>query len=362
MERLRQRHPHAGDVTEPTLADAQLVLAREHSFESWPKFAKYVQELSQASSPFAKFERAVAAVVNGEVAILIEMLRQNPELVHARSPREHQASLLHYVSANGVEDYRQNSPKSAVEIATILLDAGADVDAVADAYGKSTTLGLTATSIHPLRAGVLIPLVELLLARGASIDGAPGGWNIVNSCLANGRKLASEFLANRGAKLDLEGAAGVGRLDLVKSFFNEDGSLNAKATKKQMESGFIWACEYGRAAVADFLLDRGVDKDTYRQHKLTGLHWAAIGGDLNTVTSVLKHKPPLEARNVWGGTPLDSAIWAANESASNDPAGQKADWVPIIQMLLDAGANVHAVEYPTGHSRIDEILRRYGAD
>jgi hypothetical protein len=361
VERIQQRHPHARDVTEPTLSDAQLVLAREHSFESWPKFAKCVQELSQANSPFATFERAVDAVVNGEVTVLEEMLRQNSDLVHARSPREHRATLLHYVSANGVEDYRQKSPKNVVEVATVLLDAGADADAVAEAYGQSTTLGLTATSIHPLRAGVLVPLLELLLARGASIDGAPGGWNIVNACLANGRKLGSEFIASRGARLDLEGASGVGRLDLVESFFHEDGSLKPNATKKQMESGFIWACEYGRAEVADFLLDMGVDKNTYRQHKLTGLHWATASGDLNTVKAVLKHQPPLEARNVWGGTPLDGAIWAATESDPNDPVWPKADWVPIIEVLLDAGANVHAVEYPTGHSRIDAMLRRYGA-
>ncbi len=362
IEQIRQWHPHASDVAaEPTLADAQLVLAREHSFESWPKFAKCVQELKRGNSPFAEFEQAADAVVNGEPAILAEMLRRNPELIHARSPREHQATLLHYVSANGVEDYRQKSPQRAVEIATALLDAGADVDAVADAYGKSTTLGLTATSIHPLRAGVLIPLLELLLARGASIDGAPDGWNIVNACLANGRKLASEFLASRGAKLDLEGAAGLGRLDSVKNFFHEDGSLKPNATRKQMESGFIWACEYGRAEVADFLLSRGVDQNAYRQHKLTGLHWAAISCDLGTVEAVLKHEPPLEARNTWGGTPLGSAIWAATQSDPSDPSWPKADWVPIVEVLLDAGANVHAVEYPTGHSRIDEILRRYGA-
>ena len=361
IEQIRQWHPHPPDLTEPTLADAQLVLARQHSFESWPKFAKHVEELSQESSPFAQFERAADAVVNGDAATLRKMLRQKPELIHARSPREHHAALLHYISANGVEDYRQKTPANTVEIAAILLDAGAEVDAVADAYGKGTTLGLTATSIHPLRTGVLIPLLELLLARGASIDGAPGEWNIVNACLANGRKLGSEFIASRGATLDLEGAAGVGRLNLVRSFFNEDGSLKPNATKAQMESGFIWACEYGRAEVADFLLEMGVDKNTYRQHKLTGLHWAAASGDLETVKVVLKHKPPLEARNVWGRTPLAGAIWAATESDPNDPVWPRADWVSIIDALLQAGAKTHAIHYPTGNPRVDEIVRRYGA-
>jgi ankyrin repeat protein len=361
IQRIRQFHPHGSELSKPSLSDAQLVLAREHSFESWPRFSKYVHELGQTNSTFAQFERAADAVINGDAVVLEGMLRQNPELAHARSPREHRSTLLHYVSANGVEDYRQKTPTNAVEIATILLDAGAAVDAIADAYGKGTPLGLTATSIHPLRAGVLIPLLEVLLARGASVNGAPGGWNPVNACLANGRKLGSEFLANHGAKLDLEGAAGVGRIELVKTFFNEDGSLNYNATKPQMESGFIWACEYGRAEVADFLLQMGVDQKTYRQFKLTGLHWAAASGDINTVKTLLRQGAPLEARNVWGGTPLGSAIWAATESDPNDPVWPKADWVPIVELLLEAGAKTDAIKYPTGHSRIDAVLRQHGA-
>jgi ankyrin repeat protein len=362
IQRVRRFHPHGRELSNPRLADARLVLAREHSFESWPKFSKFVRGLGHASSPFAEFERAADAVVNGDAATLREMLKQNPELVRARSPRAHQSMLLHYISANGVEDYRQETPQNAVEIATILLDAGAEVDAIADAYGKSTTLGLTATSIHPLRAGVLISLLELLLGRGASVDGAPGGWNPVNACLANGRRLGAEFLASRGAKLDLEGAAGLGRRDLVESFFNADRSLKPNATKAQMAAGFIWACQYGRADVADFLLEMGVDKNVSRQFKLTGLHWAAAGGDLDTVNVLLKHKVPLEARNVWGGTPLASAIWAAAESAPHDPVWPAADWVAIVEALLQAGADVNAVAYPTGHSRIDDVLRRHGAE
>jgi len=46
LERIRRHHPgfrHAG--SDPFralhLADAQLVLAREHGYESWPEFAKH---------------------------------------------------------------------------------------------------------------------------------------------------------------------------------------------------------------------------------------------------------------------------------------------------------------------------------
>jgi ankyrin repeat protein len=128
-----------------------------------------------------------------------------------------------------------------------------------------------------------------------------------------------------------------------------------------MESGFIWACEYGRAEVADFLLQMGVDKNAYRQFKLTGLHWEAASGDINTVKALLRHQAPLEARNVWGGTPLGSVIWAATESDPSDPVWPKADWVPIVELLLEAGADVNAVQYPTGNSPIDAALRRHRA-
>jgi hypothetical protein len=50
IERIRQHHPRfaqAGpdSVLALSLADAQLVLAREHGYESWPEFAKHIQTL-----------------------------------------------------------------------------------------------------------------------------------------------------------------------------------------------------------------------------------------------------------------------------------------------------------------------------
>jgi hypothetical protein len=53
-----------------------------------------------------------------------------------------------------------------------------------DAYGgRSTTLELTATSRHPESTSVQLPLMELLIGRGAIIDG-PDGGSAVNGCAA----------------------------------------------------------------------------------------------------------------------------------------------------------------------------------
>src|SRR5262249_46354124 len=105
----------------------------------------------------AEFEAAVDAVISGDADTLRRMLAANPELVRERSQREHHATLLHYVGANGVEDERQRTPRNIVEIARILLDAGADIHSIADMYGGSDTFGLAATSCHPIDAGVQIP-------------------------------------------------------------------------------------------------------------------------------------------------------------------------------------------------------------
>src|SRR6266481_4448184 len=144
--RLKKFHPRLTKLTEAeiadaelSLADAQWVIAREHAFESWPKFVKHIQELVRANSPVSKFELAADAIVTGDVTALKRLVRENPELVRARSTREHCAPLIHYVAANGVEDFRQKTPKNIVEITRLLLAASAEVDGTSQAYGKAAT-------------------------------------------------------------------------------------------------------------------------------------------------------------------------------------------------------------------------------
>jgi hypothetical protein len=319
VQRIRQHHSRLGKLTDSevrsgrfVLTDAQLVIAREHGFESWPKFARHIEALSRTNSSTSKFESAVDAVVAGDTAALERMLRESPELIRARSTRRHRSTLLLYVGANGVEDYRQRSPKNAVEIAEVLLKAGADVNALGEMYGGSTTLGLVATSVHPLVTGVQEALIDTLLAHGASFEGAVApdytAGSIVNACLANGRGRAAAQLAERGARLDLEGAAGVGRMDVVRSFFNEDGSLKTNATKEQLKSGFNWACEYGRTRVVDFLLQHGIDVGE-RHIGATGLHWAALGARVESVKLLLERRAPVDVEDeTWSGTPLGWAL------------------------------------------------------
>ncbi|MDO6434116.1 ankyrin repeat domain-containing protein [Flavitalea sp. BT771] len=334
-----------------------------------------MQPYQVASGQYPLFERAVDALIAGDAPTLQAMLREDPALIRARSTRSHHATLLHYVGTNGVEDERQRYPPNALEMLQLLLAAGADVDAEADMYGGgATTLGLVSTSIHPAKSGLMIPLLDTLLAAGAAIDHPGAGGNgqlAVVACLRNGRPEAAGYLTQRGAKLDLEGAAGVGRLDAVKSFFNEDGSLKDPGTKTQMEYGFAWACEFGHTAVVEYLLGRGMDPDKH-MNGLTGLHWAILGGRPETIQLLIRRKMDLEKKNIYGGTALGAAFYAAIHS---DPVyhwpAERADYVGIIRILLEAGARIEPgtlqwLEREPGlsvamKSRIGEVLREFGA-
>jgi ankyrin repeat protein len=329
------------------LADAQFVIARAHGFKSWPKFAQHLESLARDASPISAFETAADASVAGDVATLTRLLRENPELIRARSTREHQAMLLHYVAANGVENYRQRTPKNAVQVAEILLEAGAEVDAEADVYGGgATTLGLVTTSVHPFKAGVQNDLIDVLLKHGARLDHPGGAGNkhtLVTGCLANGRLEAAEYVASRGASLNLPGAAGVGRLDVVITYFNDDGSLRSSATQDDLANAFVWACGYGRAEVADFLLDRGIGVDArfpFHGRGHTGLHLAAYHAHPDIVRTLLRRGATVELTDeTWGTTPLAWALygWASNDAPMS--AGER--YYDVVAMLLAAGSAVN---------------------
>lgn len=341
------------------LTDAQFVIARSHGFESWPKFARHLEGLARKSSAVSRFEAAADAIVGGDIATLKRMLREDPELIHASSTREHGATLLHYVSANGVEGYRQKTPKNIVAITEVLLNAGAEIDATANVYGGGcTTLGLAATSVHPERAGVQEALLQILLDWGANLEQPSLAGNrhtLVIACLANGRPKAAEFLASRGARLDLVGALGLGRLDVVQNFFDEDGRLKLDATKEQLNEGFFYACGYGRNSVVEFLLKKGVDLAAQRDvDGQTGLHWATIGGQLDTVKLLLRHNPPLEVRNTYGGTVLGQTLWPAAHGGDPDV------YIAILEALVAAGAKIPERHVPV-NPRVDAWLEQHGS-
>lgn len=341
----------------PTLARSQFVIARSQGFESWTKFAKHIKQLAQLKSATSQFEAAAEAIVNGDIPRLQRLLRDNPELVGARSNREHGAALLHYASANGIEGYRQKTPQNIVEIARILLSAGAEVNATCRVYGGDcTTLGLTATSMHPAKAGVMNELLQLMLDEGAYVDkrGSAGRTHsLVFACLANGQLGAARFLASKGAPVDFVSGAALDRLEQVQRYFTAEGGGTPAVAKELMQEAFRYACGYGATRVVEFLLQRGAEIAEHSGDGYTGTHYAAMYGNLETLKLLLRHNPPLEIKTVHGGT----VLWHALESAARHR--NSSEFSEIIDALLRAGAAIPE-KHPPVNRKIDAMLNQCG--
>jgi len=303
-------------------AGAEEVVARLHAFASWDGFARHIQELADPASATARFEAAADALVDGERARLAALLADDPGLVRATSNRRSRATLLHYIGANGVEDFRQRTPANIVDMARLLLDAGAEVDAPNGDYGgDGTALGLVATSIHPQEAGVQLALMDLLVSRGARVEGLPGGWRPMDAAVANGCPEAADWLADHGARVTLIAAAALGRAGEVRREL-------AAAPPAEVEEAFILACAYGHTEVAELFLDSGLDPRAGRCPE--ALLGAAEWGHLDIVTLLLARGVPPDVRARSGHTAFDAARIGIQRR------GDDAAHIPIIDALRAA--------------------------
>jgi ankyrin repeat protein len=288
-------------------ADAQAVVAHEVGFESWADLAAFADAVGQ-QGPVARFEAAVEAVISGAVPTLRSMLCEHPELIRVVSTRRHHATLLHYVAANGVEDGRQKTPANAVEVAKVLLDAGAEVDALGDMYGaRCTTMSLLVSSSHPAEAGLQSELVETLLDYGAAFEGpASNRRSALITALAFGYLDTAETLARRGAPVDnLAAVAGLGR-------YEDAARLLPVSDPQSRHIALALAAQHGHTEVVRLLLDAGEDPSRYNPEGFhshsTPLHQAVWSNHLEVVKMLVERGARLDIQDtIYQGTPLD---WA----------------------------------------------------
>jgi hypothetical protein len=314
--RFKWMHPRfrgkpVSDVKAATfdLADAQRVVACENAFEHWSDLTAFTDVVSR-NGPVGRFEMAVEAVISGDVAALRSMLREDPELVHARSTRRHHATLLHYVAANGVEDGRQRTPANAVEVAKILLEGGALVDALADMYdAKCTTMSMLVSSCHPANAGLQAMLAETLLDHGAGLSGPGSKWqSALMTALAFGYLNTGEVLARRGAPLDnLAAVAGLGRLA-------DTARLLPTADNQSKHVALALAAQHGHAAIVQLLLDAGEDPNRYNPDGFhshsTPLHQAVCYNHAEVVRALVERGARLDIQDtIYQSTPLGWAVY-----------------------------------------------------
>jgi ankyrin repeat protein len=124
------------------------------------------------------------------------------------------------------------------------------------------------------------------------------------------------------------------------------------AHDNELAEALTCACFLGKRSVVDYLLAHGVSPAGGNGTGLNAIHWASNRGQLEVVRLLLRHHVDLEFKNMYGGTVLDVTAW----SAVHEPRPHHRE---IVEELINAGAKVHEVAYPTGHAEIDAILRRH---
>jgi ankyrin repeat protein len=292
----------------------------------WDDLSAFARAV-QADGEVTRFENAVEAVVSGDLETLRSMLAEHPDLVQSRSSRRHRATLLHYIAANGVEGYRQRTPANAVEVAKALLDAGAEVDALADMYEeKCTTMSMLVSSTPPNDAGLQIPLAMTLLDYGAAIEGRGSKWQSpVSTALVFGFVETARALAERGASIDdVIVAAGLG-------LSAETEALVARSSRDDLQKALALAAQHGHEDVVRVLLDAGADPDRYNPDEFhshaTPLHHAALGGHEGVVRLLIERGARLDpVDTIYDSTPAGWARHGGHEELGRllDPGSAPA--------------------------------------
>jgi ankyrin repeat protein len=303
IQRVRQ-HPRFGALSEAeiartkfALADAQFVIAREHGFESRPKFAKHVEALASAS---------FAASVNDPIKAFIEAASVPRDTSHSSGTLERAEAIL--------------AAHPAVAMANIYTAA-----ILGDAAGVRKFLALD--------------------AHNTTAKGRPYGWDaLTHLCFSRYLRLdrarSDDFVATARALLDAGAIANTGWTE------------TDHQPQPEWESAIYGAAGLAQhAGMTRLLLERGADPndgetpyhvpETYdntvmrilvESGKLNDTSMTTLllrktdWHDYDGIKWLLEHGADPNRRTQWGRTALYHAV-------------QRDNGIGIIEVLLEHGAD-----------------------
>ncbi|MBV9404985.1 MAG: ankyrin repeat domain-containing protein [Acidobacteriaceae bacterium] len=243
------------------------------------------------------FRRGVDLIDAGNVEALRAYLNAHPGLIEKRVTFEEgnyfrNPTLLEFIAENPVR--RGKLPENIVEIAKVILDAGAPVSAV------NETLGLVATGRVARECNVQTQLINLLCDHGADPNGA------IEAAALHQEMESVEALIARGARITLPIAAALGQMGQARQ-------LLPSADGRDRQLALSLAAQFGRVEMVRLLLDAGVNPDQFNtagHSHTTPLHQAALAGHEEVVRLLVERgaRLDLEDKN-WHGTP---AGWASH--------------------------------------------------
>jgi ankyrin repeat protein len=340
--------------------------------------------LHSAAPELARYAVERGAVVDvhaaarlGDFKRLQQIVASQPESVHARGGDGQ--TPLHF-AAN-------------VEIASFLLDHGAEIDA-RDVDHESTPAQYMIKSRQPvarylvgrgcktdiLMAAALgdLALVKQHLAADPEcvrmrvseeyfpmVGGKAGGtiyqwelgWHVSAHQVAKqfGHREVFEWLMEHSpAEVQLVNAAWLGDAPLVRDLLRARPNLVAALSGSERKQ-LAHAARNNDTDAAALMIEAGWPVDVRSQHNATPLHWAAWHGNAKLVKLLLAKNPPLEdAQNDFNGTPMRWAI----HGSENGWYCKSGDYASTVTALLAAGAT--RPERVDGTEPVRTVLRNAG--
>jgi hypothetical protein len=309
------------------LADARLVVAREHGFPSWRALVEGLRRETagwhRARAHPESVAAALAAIRAGDAAALRRRLDAEPELVRAEVGAG--GSLLGEVAQPDVFGeslgHALGVDRACVEL---LIERGSELDG---------PLNLAACFDR-------VELVEILLAAGARVD-ERGIFGItpLESAIYHASRGAVDRLAAIALVPDAPWvAAGAGRVDRLEGFLDGRGGLTPDAFANRpnpadvgwlhrlpardvaqdvLDEALVHAAQNERPAAVAWLLEHGADPDAGPYQGCGALHLAAAFGAVESVRRLVAAGADVDRRNDFNG---DNAVgWAEYVLARERP-------------------------------------------
>lgn len=380
--RFRDHHTRATKRSEATLSDAQLVIAREYGFASWPKLKQHVELLTSVDSRVRKLQAEFAAgdretrlrllrpahaevrfenyaadagsLSEGDARLLVaneegyaywckydSFLHLEPavqaviaavragDLAKLREILRSDASAANPKWVPGYTPAKDPIPNDSIPLFCVSEAIWRKTNREGNDYEIARELIAAGAEVDaegglPLVGAVsfnAIGAVRALLDGGASVDGVDGDGVPMAYPIHFGFGAVAELLAARGAQIDLRFAAGLGRLDGVPNWFNPDGSLRPGAGALSDPYGF----ERKFGGLSPFGCERT------RQNILSqAFYFACVNGKLDVAGFLLSQGAEINA--IVPG--LDIKATVLHRIATMDASAER-----VIRFMLARGAD-----------------------
>jgi len=339
------------------------------------------------------------AIEAGDVARVKQILKDNPGAVTERADNQFREMPIHFAATTG-----------NIEIARLLLEAGADIDA--GDSDNSTALGVAAMRKHGEMVAFLIErgadvnrrdrkadcplsfavygrdeaIIQQLLDAGADLYFRnPNGETLLHVTCARGIRGFAEHLLDNGAEIDalssnggtpLGFAAMRGHAEIVELLLDRGADPNPGQPGDT--TPLIFTAWRNQIECARILLEHGANANHLAYRGNTALLIAADDCSAAMVTLLIKHGAAVNHVNEDGETALvkasagghadrAKALIAANADPNlgTDGGGRSAlllaalgGHVDVTRQLLSAGANPNTLT-PTGDTSL-QLARYYG--